>query len=49
MFKIFSSQAKTIIFTFVLEREEERAIVELLNNKNIDLTIKYFDNMYEGD
>ena len=49
MFKVFSSQSKTIIFNIVLEREEEREIVELLNKKSINLTIKYFDNRPEGD
>jgi hypothetical protein len=37
-----------ILLNIVLERNEEKEIIEFLKNKNILLEIKYYDNRNDG-
>ena len=37
-----------MVIDIVLERDEEKEIIEFLKNKNILLEIKYYDNRNDG-
>lgn len=47
-FNVFCKNSKITTFTIVLDREEEKEIIEYFKNKNIIIDIIYFDNKYEG-
>lgn len=47
-FKVLDNNSKLILLNIVLERNEEKEIIEFLKNKNILLEIKYYDNRNDG-
>ena len=47
-FKVLDNNSKWILLNIVLERNEEKEIIEFLKNKNILLGIKYNDNRNDG-
>ena len=47
-FKVIDNNSKLILLNIVLERNEEKEIIEFLKNKNILLEIKYYDNRNDG-
>ena len=47
-FKVLDNNSKWILLNIVLERNEEKEIIEFLKNKNILLEIKYYDNRNDG-
>ena len=47
-FKLLDNNSKLILLNIVLERNEEKEIIEFLKNKNILLEIKYYDNRNDG-
>jgi hypothetical protein len=46
--KVLDNTSKLILLNIVLERNEEKEIIEFLKNKNILLEIKYYDNRNDG-
>ena len=47
-FKVLDNNSKLMVLNIVLERNEEKEIIEFLKNKNILLEIKYYDNRNDG-
>ena len=47
-FKVLDNNSKLILLNIVLERNEEKEIIEFLKSKNILLEIKYYDNRNDG-
>ena len=47
-FKILDNNSKLILLNIVLDRNEEKEIIDFLKNKNILLEIKYYDNKNDG-
>lgn len=47
-FKLLDNNSKLILLNIVLERNEEKEIIEYLKNKNSLLEIKYYDNRNDG-
>ena len=47
-FKVLDNNSKLILLNIVLERNEEKEIIEFLKNKNILLEIKYYNNRNDG-
>ena len=47
-FKVLDNNSKLILLNIVLERNEEKEIIEFLKSNNILLEIKYYDNRNDG-
>ena len=47
-FRILDNNSNSMVIDIVLERDEEKEIIEFLKNKNILLEIKYYDNRNDG-
>ena len=47
-FKVLDNNSKLMVLNIVLERNEEKEIIDFLKNKNILLEIKYYDNRNDG-
>ena len=47
-FRILDNNSKLIVLNIVLERNEEKEIIDFLKNNNILLEIKYYDNRNDG-
>ena len=47
-FRILDNNSKLILLNIVLERYEEKEIIDFLKNNNILLEIEYYDNKNEG-
>ena len=47
-FKVLDNNSKLILLNIVLDRNEEKEIIDFLKNKNILLEIKYYDNRNDG-
>ena len=47
-FKVLDNNSNSMVIDIVLERNEEKEIIEFLRNKNILLEIKYYDNRNDG-
>lgn len=48
IFKVLDNNSKLIVLNIVLERNEEKEIIDFLKNNNILLEIKYYDNRNDG-
>ena len=49
LFLIFTKDAKPIKFNIVLERKEEKELLSLLKEYNINHSISYYDNSKDAD
>lgn len=47
-FRILDNNSNSMVIDIVLERDEEKEIIDFLKNKNILLEIKYYDNKNGG-
>ncbi len=47
-FKVLDNNSKLMVLNIVLERNEEKEIIEFLKSNNILLEIKYYDNRNDG-
>lgn len=47
-FKVLDNNSKLILLNIVLERDEEKEIIDFFKNNNILLEIKYYDNRNDG-
>ena len=47
-FKVLDNNSNSMVIDIVLERDEEKEIIDFLKNKNILLEIKYYDNKNGG-
>ena len=47
-FRILDNNSNSMVIDIVLERDEEKEIIDFLKNNNILLEIKYYDNINDG-
>ena len=47
-FRILDNNSNSMVIDIVLERDEEKEIIDFLKNNNILFEIKYYDNRNDG-